>query len=232
MTLKKSMKGSLLVAILVLLSCGGGGSDDGAGATSPEAAILTFPDKDQECNQGDIISEKESRVTFRWEASAHTNSYTIVLKNLDTNVVTEEQTSINSIALTINRNVAYSWNVISRSDKTSTAATSETWMFYNAGEGVEGYAPFPAEVIIPTMGSQISSPVLLKWRGSDVDNDIDFYEVYLDTNNPPTTAQGTTTSTTLEDMALTAGTVYYWRIKTIDEIGSSSLSPVFEFRTE
>ncbi|TYA65945.1 fibronectin type III domain-containing protein [Seonamhaeicola marinus] len=241
MILSKFLKGSFLVASLALLSCGGsgggGGSDDDGGTPPeeilpPEAAVLTSPAKDEECNQGNVVSDTKSRVTFDWNAAANTNSYTHVLKNLETDVETEQTTSSTSISLTIDRGVAYSWKIISKSNKTTTTATSEIWKFYNAGEGVENYAPFPAELVAPAMGSEVASPVTLSWTGSDVDNDIASYEVYLDTNETPTTVQETTTNTTIENIALSADTVYYWRVKTTDESGSSSLSPVFEFRTE
>lgn len=242
MILSKFIKGSFLMMTLALLSCsggsGGGGSDDDGGSQPPEeilppeAAVLKTPAKDEECNQGNVVSTTQSRVTFDWDASANTNTYTHVLKNLDTNTETEQSTSSTSITLTIDRNVAYSWKIISKSNKTTTTATSEIWKFYNAGEGVENYAPFPAEVVAPAMGSEVASPVTLSWTGSDVDNDIASYEVYLDTNDPPTTVQGTTTSTSMDNIALNADTVYYWRVKTIDQSGSSSLSPIFEFRTE
>ncbi len=236
MILSKYIKGSLLVVAFALFSCGGsggGGDDDGSGTIlPPEAAVLTFPNKDEECNQGTILSSSESRVTFEWESSANTNSYTVVLKNLDTNEESETGVNSNLASITIKRNTAYSWHVISKSNKTTTIATSETWKFYNAGEGVENYAPFPADLVAPSMGAEVASPVTLSWSGSDVDNDITSYEVYLDTANPPTNVQETTSNTTIENIALDADTVYYWRVKTTDESGSNSLSPVFEFRTE
>lgn len=242
MILNKYIKGGvLLVCILLLASCSGssgGGSDDDGGVTPPdpilppEAALLASPAKDEECNQGNIVSATQSRVTFQWNASANTNSYTHILKNLDTDVSTEQNTSSTSITLTIARNVPYSWHVVSKSNKTTTTATSETWKFYNAGEGVENYAPFPAELVAPAMGSTVPSPVTLSWSGSDIDNDIASYDVYLDTANPPTTLHENTTNTSINNIALNADTVYYWRVVTTDESDSNSQSQVFEFRTE
>ncbi|WP_299547328.1 hypothetical protein [Seonamhaeicola sp.] len=235
MIYSKYLKGSLLIILLALFSCSGGGGSDDGGETKilpPEAAVLVSPEKDEECNQGNVVSDTESRVTFRWNASANTNNYTHVLKNLDTDVTTEQSTATTSITLTIGRNVPYSWQVISKSNKTTTTATSETWKFYNAGEGVENYAPFPADLVEPAMGSEVPSPVTLSWSGSDIDGDIASFDVYLGTANPPTTLHANTTNMSIADIALNADTVYYWRVITTDEGGSNSQSPVFEFRTE
>ncbi|TXE07041.1 hypothetical protein FUA26_12510 [Seonamhaeicola algicola] len=237
MKLNKYIQSGILIIGLILFSCGGG-SDDGDGGPSgggilpPESTVLEFPLKDEACYEGTVISETESRITFEWSISANTNNYTVVLKNLGTDETSEHDTANNSISITVKRNTAYSWYVVSKSNKTTTTATSETWKFYNAGEGVENYAPFPAEVVAPAMGSEVAAPVTLSWTGSDADNDIASYDVYLGTNNPPTTLQETTTNTSIENIALTANTVYYWKVITTDYSGSSSESQVFEFRTE
>jgi hypothetical protein len=222
--------------ILTLFGCSSGGGDDTGfdpdTILPPEVAILITPEKDEECNQGNIVSDTQSMVSFQWNASANTVSYTHILKNLDTDVESEENTTSTSITLTIARNVPYSWKVISKSNKTTSTATSETWKFYNAGEGVDNYAPFPADLVAPTMGSKVPSPVTLSWNGSDIDDDIVSYDVYIDTANPPTTLLENTTNSSIYNISLNADTVYYWRVITIDQRGSNSQSPVFEFRTE
>ncbi|CAM3294304.1 hypothetical protein [Zobellia roscoffensis] len=228
---------SLFFLCPILFSCSSSDGDNGGNETPqdilpPKASVLVFPDKGEECNQGDIISATQSRVTFEWETSENTDSYTLVLKNLKTNETTENEAPNNSLALSILRNTPYSWSIISKSSGTASTATSETWMFYNSGEGTENYAPFPAEAINPTMGATVASPTTLHWLGSDVDNDIVSYELYLGTNNPPTKLLETTADTSLENTALSGNTVYFWRVKTIDAKGSSSQSPVFEFKTE
>ena len=89
-------------------------------------------------------------------------------------------------------------------------ATSETWRFYNAGNGIANYAPFPADVISPAIGSLSSATASLKWKGSDVDNDIDTYDVYLGNQNPPTEKYVTTSNTTIDNITLVKDKVYYW----------------------
>ena len=64
------------LAVSMMISCGGDG-DEGGGNSDPEpdpvpdpvAATLIFPDNNTECNEGEIISETQSRVLFQWNAS-------------------------------------------------------------------------------------------------------------------------------------------------------------------
>ena len=228
---------TLFLVLSVFCSCSSSDDENKNNMTPteslpPEATVLVFPEKDEECNQGDIISTTQSKVTFKWNTSSHTDSYTLTLKNLETNETTENDATTNSLALTISRNTPYSWNITSKSNETTDTATSETWKFYNAGEGNENYAPFPAEVLTPTMGANVDQPLTLSWKGSDVDNDIASYEVYLDTTHPPVTLHANTTDSKIDDVALSPATAYYWRVVTTDENGSSSQSPVFEFKTK
>ncbi len=227
----------LLVATLVLFNCGGsdsGGDDDGGKILAPTASTLISPLNHEECNQGNVVSETESNVKFDWSGSDNTNSYTLVLTNLNTNTSQESITSDKSITIKILRGVPYSWYVISKSKKTVETATSETWNFYNAGEGVSNYAPFPAEVLSPSSGAIISgNTVSIKWKGSDIDNDISAYDVYLDTANPPSKLQqADVTTEELSNISISANTTYYWRVVSKDEANNTSKSQIFEFTTE
>ena len=111
---------------------------------------------------------------------------------------------------------------------------SETWLFYNSGFQTT-YAPFPAEIIEPKVGStvlrDINNDILLSWNGADVDNDIVGFEIYISTENPPeellfSLGSGATTT----KVAVATNTVYYWRVVTKDAEGNSSDSGVFDFR--
>lgn len=232
----KFLKGFLVVMVFSLFGCSGGGDDDGGIDSEPilppEVALLIIPEKNEACNQGNIVSDTQSNVLFQWNPSANTDSYTHVLKNLDTGVESQQTTTTTSITLTIARNMPYSWKVISKSNLSTSVATSETWKFYNAGNGVDNYAPFPADLVAPVMGSEAPSPVTLSWSGRDVDGDIASYDVYLDTVSPPAVLHENTTNSNIPNISLETATVYYWRVITIDQSGANSQSPVFEFRTE
>lgn len=225
------MKRLLSLSILVLLaSCGG--NDDPPPA--PEGANLVFPLENSECTTGVSVNEDLSQITFEWQASAHTDSYTLSVVNLNTNIPQTISTAATSASLSIAKGTPFSWSVTSISSNSDQVATSETWLFYNAGSQIT-YPPFPAQLVSPTSGStvqmDISNEVLLVWTGADVDNDIDSFEVFFSDQSPPTTSVGTTNSNTMElAVSVQSDTVYYWEVVATDREGNSSNSGIFEFR--
>ncbi|MBT8206439.1 MAG: hypothetical protein KJO20_13795, partial [Eudoraea sp.] len=95
------------------------------------------------------------------------------------------------------------------------------------------YAPFPATAVAPARGATITSSgtVILEWEGSDVDNDLEEYEVYFGTNPEADTLLETLTENTLETTVTTGqDIIYYWRILSRDAAGNTSFSEIFEFR--
>ncbi|NOY47023.1 MAG: hypothetical protein GXO84_02200, partial [Chlorobi bacterium] len=137
-------------------------------------------------------------------------------------------------AITINKATPYSWYVISKSLTEIETAQSAIWKFYNAGDPVESFAPFPADLIAPTMGANLNgiTTVTLEWSGSDIDNDITGYDVFIDTTSPPTTQLGSNQTETTIDATVVAGNVYYWRVITTDSQGNNSESEIFSFRVD
>ncbi|NAS14405.1 hypothetical protein [Poritiphilus flavus] len=229
---------SRILIPFVLVSCGGGdsggdGNPNPDPVPAPQAATLIFPDNNEECNEGENISGEESRVTFRWNASQNTDSYTVNLRNLNTNASSQASATTNEADVTIQRGTPYEWFVVSRASGTSETATSATWRFYNQGPGLENYAPFPALAVNPARGSTInaSGMLTLEWEGNDVDDDIVEYEVFFGTDSNPETLLATTAETT-QEVAVTTSQVYYWRVLTRDSQGNTSQSEIFEFRIE
>ena len=237
------MKNSIIKFSLIvftscaLLSCGGSDGDNSGGGGEeifdPTKASLIFPDNNEECTAGVVVSNTQAKVNFDWNKADHTNSYDLFIKNLNTNTTEEFSTSSDNLEVTIQRGTPYSWYVVSKSNETTTTATSETWKFYLAGEGVENYAPFPAELKTPTNGASIASAaVTIEWAGGDVDNDIKEFDVYLDTNASPSTKLTTTSNEKLENQSVAAGTTYYWKVVTHDDHGNTSTSEVYSFTTD
>jgi hypothetical protein len=227
---------ALLVLSLIITACGGGSDADPDPTPppilNPEKASLVFPNNNEECTGGTIVSNTQAKINFDWNVSANTKSYTLYLKNLDTDATQEFNATTDKHEITIERGVPYSWYVVSKSDKTTNTATSDTWKFYLAGVGTENYAPFPAELKIPANAVVVAgATVTLEWIGSDIDNDIKEYDVCLGTNANPTTKVSTVTAQKLENQAVSAATAYYWKIVTHDTKGNSSTSRVFSFTT-
>lgn len=222
----------ILVAAL-LLACGG----DDNNPQPPEAPQLVFPENNSECLEGVVSSTNPdlSTIEFRWNAASNANSYRLNIENLLTGEGFTRTTSSSSLEVELSRATPYSWYVVALSSSNDNeSAQSETWKFYNAGEGITSYAPFPAELLYPRSGASLNlngSGILeLRWDGADTDNDISGYEVLLDTQSPPTTSIGSNLpSENINVTDLQASTTYYWRVITTDDDGNSSVSEVSEF---
>jgi len=220
----------ILAVLALIVSCSG---DDGPPPV-PEGATLIFPEQNSECTTGTPLNEALSHVTFRWSASKNTDRYTLSVVNLDTNVPQTISTASTTAALAIARGTPFSWSVISRNNKSEQLASSETWLFYNAGEQTS-YAPFPAQLVGPGSGTTVqknlANQVVLSWQGADVDGDIETYQIFFSQTKPPTTLIGTTNAQTTQfPVDVESSMVYYWKIVTTDAAGNSSDSGIFEFR--
>jgi hypothetical protein len=226
-----------LLSAAALLSCGGGDSTPEPPPpvviTPPSAAALIFPDNNAECNEGTVLNENQSAVTFRWTDAENADTYEVNLRNLSNNNTTKTNANNNSAEITLLRGTPYEWFVVSNANGTNVTATSPSWKFYNQGAGVENYAPFPAEAISPARGATVAATgtVTLEWTGSDVDDDIADFELFLGTDAAALTSIGTTAESTL-DATISAGTIYYWRVLSRDSQGNSSQSEIFEFRVQ
>ncbi|MFD2727187.1 hypothetical protein [Hyunsoonleella rubra] len=210
----------------------GGGEDPnnqgGPNQSNPLIVNLQFPHEDGLCNVGTDITPTQSTVVFEWEASTTAESYTIFVSNLINGAEIQETTNQDKIGITLDRATPYSWYVESTAG--SKTEKSETWKFYNAGPGVETYAPFPATLDSPSMAASVNGPnVTLQWTGSDVDNDISGYDVYFGTVNPPN-LHASDVATTQQSVSVTSGSIYYWKIVTKDVVGNASHSDTFQFR--
>ncbi|WP_437399274.1 hypothetical protein [Flagellimonas lutimaris] len=219
-----------LSIIALLVSCGG---DDGP-PPAPEGAMLVFPEENSECTTGTDINQMSTQITFRWMASNNTDSYTLSVVNLETNVPQNISTATTSASLTITKGTPFAWSVTSRNSDSDQVASSATWLFYNAGSQTT-YTPFPAQVVKPASGStvqrNIANEVVLEWSGADVDGDIESFEVFFSDTEPPTTSLGITNASTMElPVAVESGIVYYWKVVTTDLEGNTSDSGVFDFK--
>ncbi|WP_299125857.1 hypothetical protein [uncultured Winogradskyella sp.] len=203
---------------------------NGNGAQDPEVGVqLIFPFEGSLCNEGTNITPTESTVNFEWIPNDNALSYKLSVQNLDTDVITEYITEDFILPITIERSQAYRWVV--EYDIQEETKTSAIWNFYNAGPGEQTYAPFPAEILSPTMAENLASTtsITLQWSGSDVDDDIIGYDVYFGTESSPTLNTSDMTSNQLT-VAVAPGSIYYWEIVTKDAEGNTSESGVYQFR--
>ncbi len=200
---------------------------------TPDAASPLLPLKNGVCVEGQIVSESQSLVQFDWTDAKNATSYEVVIKNLSDTITSTHSTDKSEIAVPIKRGKAYSWYVISKNNTGNKTANSETWMFYNAGQGISSYAPFPPEILSPSPGAYIStinSVVALKWQCSDADNDIVSYDIYvgMSSNSLSLVSKGQE-ATAYNYTIPNKGYQYSWKIIAIDSKGNSSESGLYSF---
>ncbi len=200
----------------------------------PTKAVLSLPANNEACTSGTITSPTLSSILFKWTASQNAESYELTIKNLESGVTTTQTTTAAELAVTLTRNMPYSWFVTAKSSKIATTAISDTWKFYNAGEAPSAFAPFPADLTFPKMAQRVTptaGKITLTWTGGDVDNDILNYDIYLGTTTTPTLIKAAQVGLSLPDVAVNAGTTYYWKVITRDNKGNTSDSGVYVFYT-
>ncbi len=216
-----------LLALGILFSC-----SKETVVNPPSSAILTLPLKDETCNTGIVVSSTRSTVTFNWKQANSTVGYELVIKNLITNEVITYKTPTLSLSVELNRNTPYSWYVNSL-NSIAQVAKSEVWKFYNSGEAITNYSPYPAEIISPKMDEVFAvgtGNVNLTWAGLDVDKDIVSYDIYFGTaTTPPLFKTNTLSEGGVLQVPVTAKTTYYWKVITKDKQGNRSDSGLFKF---
>jgi hypothetical protein len=223
----------ILIVLTVISACGGGKKQ--APIPEPSAAILSAPLNNEACVTGVALSDTESKINLVWSAASNVESYELTITNLLTKAQQTQSTTSTSTEITLKRNTPYSWFVTSKSTKTATTAKSSIWKFYNPGLGASSFPPYPAEIVSPTMGQLVNlnaGKITFQWKGSDADNDILNYDIYLGTNFnnlPVIKSQHTTTS--LPDVSVNANTTYYWKVVSRDGKGNTSDSGLYEFKS-
>ena len=203
----------------------------------PTATLLLSPANNETCLDGVSINDSQSNVDFSWSAATDAVSYEVVVSNLLTQSSQTYTAGTNQTTIALAKAEPYSWLVKSIGEPGTTPAESDLWKFYLAGDATINYAPFPSELISPRSGANITPDinnlVILNWNSSDVDGDLESFEVYLDEND------GTTLNTTLDyqtqetsiEVEVANNTTYYWKIIAIDANGNQSSSGVYAFRT-
>lgn len=106
------------------------------------------------------------------------------------------------------------------------------YITYMSRLGVMSYTPFPATITAPLFGAKVTASagsVSLTWSGSDVDNDIVGYDVYLGTAAIPPLYKTNITDSFLNNVSASSNTTYYWKVITKDSQGNTSDSGIFQF---
>lgn len=204
---------------------------------NPSAPTLISPANDETCLDGTSINDSQSNVDFRWSSAANTLSYELVVTNLLTQSSQTYPATSNQTTVALTKAEPYDWSVKSIGEVGSVPSQSIQWKFYLAGDAVVNFAPFPSELISPQSGANvtpdINNLIKLQWNGSDVDGDLDQFQVYLDKNDATTIIKTIAYQTEEESIEIDVenGTTYYWKIIAIDTNQNQSSSGVYAFRT-
>jgi len=203
----------------------------------PGVAILLSPANDQTCLDGSSINDTQSNVDFSWSAATDALSYEVVVTNLLAQSTQTFTSSTNQTTIALTKAEPYSWIVRSIGEEGSIPTESTQWKFYLAGNATVNYAPFPAELISPRSGANvtpdINNLIKLNWTASDVDQDLIRFEVYLDQTDATTLNNEIeyASQETIVEVEVENNKTYYWKIIAIDANGNQSSSGVYAFRT-
>ena len=186
---------------------------------------------------GAFINDTESNVEFSWSEASNALSYEVVVTNLLSQSDQTFTSITNKTTLALTKAEPYSWYVKSIGQEGTTPSESDQWKFYLAGEGTVNYAPFPSELISPRSGANvvpdINNLVIFSLNTTDVDDDIEIFELYLDQidwSKLFTTLDYQSNKTSIE-LEVENNVTYYWKVIAIDTNGNQSSSGVYAFRT-
>lgn len=171
---------------------------------------LVLPLNNQECF-GTNLPNGKIRVAFDWEDVTGVSSYSLEYED----IVSGEQFMASSAASNLNLELEpgtqYTWSV-TVIDEFGNSKTSDSFNFYTEGLAEENHVPFPAAISILDSGN---GTLTISWDGSDLDDDIEFYDVYFSSQNPPVLILSETTSETTT-VNVQSGITYYLNVRTVD----------------
>ena len=94
--------------------------------------------------------------------------------------------------------------------------------------------PYGPNTPSPTHGAtNVPLNAILSWVGGDPNpGDTVTYDVYFDTVSPPTKKASNQSATTYTPSSLAPTTKYYWKIVAWDNLGASTVGPIWDFTTK
>lgn len=220
---------SYFLILMLLYSCSADSDLDEILAPGTSIKLL-FPENLSECTEGISLSETENELTFRWEDINNVDVYEMTLVNLNNSESQTLESKESEIAVILKKSTPYSWIITSASKPKK--IRSETWFFFNEGPGVETFVPSPARALSPVSGASISSTstvVNLRWESEDIDNDIVSYDLFFGENENPPLLESNLENDQYNNIPVSTGKIYYWKIITKDSHGNASTSPTFYF---
>ena len=199
----------------------------------PDSALLTTPENSNTCVPLSTTAT-QGVVNFGWEEAQNTDSYEVFVRNNITQTEQKKSADLTSTTFTLDRGVPYSWWVVSSSEASAVDTKSKVWSFYLEGIQQETFLPFSALLNNPQDEQEVtlsSGEINLQWTGSDLDDDIAHYQVYIGTNADQMTLVQDNQITSSYSALLDVGQTYFWQIITVDQRGNKSQSAIQSFTT-
>lgn len=218
----------IFVGLILLSSCGGG--KDNPPKPKEEAKELgafnlVFPDNNLVCTEGNDVGTDEVSIEFQWSKSDNAVTYNLQITNQGTGGVINTSSTTLEKAVTLPKNTQFSWIVTAVLGEKTKA--SPQWNFYSEGIAVENYAPFPANISVT---DNENGTVQIDWPSTDLDDDIESYDIYLGTDSEPELILDDVTYTSLTAQPIEYNTEYYLKVVTTDSRSNTAISEwQFEF---
>lgn len=203
----------------------------------PSAPTLVAPADNEPCLDGTAVSVTQSSVDFQWTVATNAISYNLKVTNLLSNLSQNFPSNSTNKTVSLAVGEPYKWAVEAIGEPETLPALSTSWKFYLASEGVVNYAPFPPELLAPKSAATVTvvdGLINLSWSGSDIDNDLDHFIVFMDDEDASTQISQINydAETTVTEVAAEKNKIYYWKVVAVDINGNSSDSGVYSFRTQ
>lgn len=212
----------LAFCLLLMVSCGG--NDDSPPVVN-ERVIgnfnLVFPDNNHICTSGDYADDNNVAIEFSWTAAENANGYLLEITDQNTQEVTSLTSSTIEKSVSISKATQFSWKVTALQLEKTKESDSGTWSFYSQGIPEENYSPFPADISVV---DNENGTIEIEWTGSDLDNDIELYEVYFGNSNEPILIASKDNDSESVQQSITYGVEYYLKIISIDSRGHKSIA--------
>ena len=199
----------------------------------PDSALLTTPENSNTCVPLSTTAS-QGVINFGWEEAQNTDSYEVFVRNSITQTEQKKSAELTSTTFTLDRGAPYIWWVVSSSDASAVDTKSKVWSFYLEGIQQETFLPFSAQLNNPQDEQEVmlsSGEINLQWTGSDLDNDIAYYQVYIGTDAAQMSLVQDNQITSSYSALLDVGQTYFWQIVTIDQRGNKSQSAIQSFTT-
>ncbi|MBA4746868.1 MAG: fibronectin type III domain-containing protein [Muricauda sp.] len=185
-----------------------------------QAVTLLLPENNSQCLGTELASGLIS-VQLDWEDVEGVNSFLLEYEDVVAGTQFTELTGASSTILDLEPGTLYRWK-ITVADGFGNSKTSEEFTFYTEGLSEENHVPFPPNLGVNNNGD---NTVTLSWQSTDLDNDINYYNVFFSLNDPPDELISETDQTSATT-AIEPNTMYYFKVIAYDKNGNFSSNSI------